>query len=163
MPRMSQSHLSPVRLLTVVPLVVALAVTMLAAYSLSPATPKASAVVSAKLSDSAADWARSRKGDPYRAGGTGPHRFDCSGLTRWAYSRVGRALPHSSSAQVSKTKRIKKSKRRRGDLVFFYGHGGVYHVAIYAGRNHIWHASTSGKPVKYDRIWTGSHFYGRVK
>lgn len=136
---------------------------MFATYTISPAAPRASAVITAEKATSAVAWARSRKGDPYRAGGTGPHRFDCSGLTRWAYSRVGKALPHSSSAQVGKTKRIRKSERRRGDLVFFHGYGGVYHVAIYAGRNTIWHASRSGLPVKRDRIWTGSHFYGRVR
>jgi len=158
--RSSPAH----RLLTVTPLVLALAVTMFASYTISPAVTKASAsVVSAKTAGNATDWARSRKGDMYRSGGTGPHRFDCSGLTRWAYSHVGKALPHSSAAQVGKTKRIKKSNRRRGDLVFFYGYGGVYHVAIYAGHNRIWHASRSGLPVKRDRIWTGSHFYGRVK
>ena len=152
------------RLLTITPIVLALAFTLLAGYTISPAATKASAsVVSAKMAGNATDWARSRKGDMYRAGGTGPHRFDCSGLTRWAYRHVGKSLPHSSSAQVAKTKRIKKSQRRRGDLVFFYGHGGVYHVAIYAGHNRIWHASRSGLPVKRDRIWSGSHFYGRVK
>jgi len=152
------------RHLTVASLVLSLAVTMFAGYTISPAATEASAsVVSAKMAGNATDWARTRKGDMYRAGGTGPHGFDCSGLTRWAYSRVGKALPHSSSAQVGKTKRIKKENRRRGDLVFFYGYGGVYHVAIYAGHNRIWHASRSGQPVKRDRIWTGSHFYGRVK
>lgn len=152
------------RLLTITPVVLALAFSLFAGYTLSPAVPEASAsLVSAKKAGNATDWARSRKGDMYRAGGAGPHRFDCSGLTRWAYSQVGRALPHSSSAQVGKTKRIKKDNRRRGDLVFFYGYGGVYHVAIYAGDNKIWHASRSGRPVQRDRIWTGSHFYGRVK
>ena len=153
-----------VRLLTIVPLVLVLAGTLFAGYTLGPAVSPASAqLVSAARADSAADWARSRKGDPYRAGGTGPHGFDCSGLTRWAYAHVGKALPHSSSGQVGKTKRIAKENRRRGDLVFFYGYGGVYHVAIYAGDNQIWHASRSGTPVKRDRIWTGNHFYGRVK
>lgn len=158
------SRLSPVRLLTVVLMVLTLAVTMFAGYTVSPAATKASAaVISAQKSDSAADWARSRKGAMYRFGGAGPNRFDCSGLTRWAYSRVGKALPHSSSAQAGKTQRIKKSERRRGDLVFYYGSGGIYHVAIYAGDNQVWHASRSGVPVKRDPIWSGSHFYGRVK
>lgn len=161
---MSQSRLSPVRLLTAVPLVLALAFTMFAGLSLSPATPQASAaMVSAARAGNAVGWAKTRKGMPYRYGSTGPRAFDCSGLTRWAYAKVGKSLPHSSAAQVSKTKRIKKSNRRRGDLVFFYGGGGVYHVGLYAGRNKIWDAPRPGERVKRTKIWTGRVFYGRVK
>ena len=99
----------------------------------------------------------------HRYGATGPHRFDCSGLTRWAYARIGKSLPHSSSAQVSDVDRIKRSNARRGDLVFFYAYGGVYHVAIYAGHGYIWHAPHSGTRVRRDHIWTRSVFFGRVK
>ena len=156
---------SAARRLTALPLALVLAATLFAGYTLSPAVPEASAsgVISAAKAETALKWARSRAGDPYRAGGTGPHAFDCSGLTRWAFSHVGRSLPHSSSAQVSRTHRISKENRRRGDLVFFYGYGGVYHVGIYAGDNQIWHSSYGGRPVQRDRIWSGSHFYGRVK
>ena len=162
---MLSSPMSPGRLMTVVLLTVALAFTMVAGYTISPSVPKASAsgIITAAKAQEAVKWARSRAGDPYRAGGTGPHAFDCSGLTRWAFARVGRSLPHSSSAQVAKTHRISKANRRPGDLVFFYGYGGVYHVSISAGNNQIWHASRTGTPVKRDPIWSGSHFYGRVK
>ncbi|HET7689107.1 MAG TPA: C40 family peptidase [Nocardioidaceae bacterium] len=161
---MSLSRVLPVRMLTVLPLVLALSATMLVGYTLSPAAPKANAaLVSAAKANAAADWARSRKGSPYQYGATGPRRFDCSGLTRWVYSKVGKSLPHSSSAQVSRTERLSKSERRRGDLVFFYGYGGVYHVAIYAGQGYVWHASRPGVPVKRTKIWTSRVFYGRVK
>ena len=155
---------SPVRLLTVLPLTLALALTMLVGYTLTPVASQASAaVVSAAKADAAADWARTRRGMAYAYGGNGPRRFDCSGLTQWVYSRVGRALPHSSSSQVSRTERISRENRRRGDLVFFYSHGGVYHVAIYAGKGHVIHASRPGTPVQRSLIWTGNVFYGRVK
>lgn len=161
---MSLSRMSPVRMLTTAGLVVALAFTMFAGYTLSPATPKASAaLISAAKADAATDWARTRKGSPYQYGATGPHRFDCSGLTRWAFARIGKALPHSSSAQVRYTVRVDRSDRRRGDLVFFYSRGGVYHVGIYAGRGNIWHASRPGTPVRKSKIWTSRVFYGRVK
>ena len=52
---------------------------------------------------------------------------------------------------------------KRGDLVFFYGYGGVYHVAIYAGHGYIWHAPYSGARVRHDHIWTSRHFFGRVR
>ena len=101
---MTHVRLPAARLLTIVPIVLALAFTMFAGYTLSPATPKASAaLISAAKADSAVDWARTRKGSPYGYGSDGPHRFDCSGLTRWAFAKVGKWLPHSSSAQVSHT------------------------------------------------------------
>ena len=160
---MSSSRYAPVRMLTIIPVVLALTVTMFAAYTVSPAAPRASAVVSAAKASSAVKWAATRKGSPYRYGATGPRRFDCSGLTQWAYARVGKSLPHSSSAQVSKTKRVWKKDRRRGDLVFFHSRGSVYHVGIYAGRNKIWHSSRPGTPVRKSEIWTSSVFYGRVR
>ncbi|SDK02031.1 NlpC/P60 family protein [Nocardioides sp. YR527] len=109
--------------------------------------------------------AKSRAGAPYSYGGDGPHSFDCSGLTQWVYKKLGRKLPHSSSGQVGHTFKVKKP--RKGDLVFFYGRGGVYHVGIYAGkhdgRRWVWHAPNSGETVKKDPIWTDSHFIRRVK
>ena len=90
---MSHTRLVPVRLLAAVPLVLTLVVTMFAAYTVSPALPKANAaLISSQKANSAVDWARSRKGSPYGYGADGPHRFDCSGLTRWVYSKVRVAL-----------------------------------------------------------------------
>ena len=161
---MSLARLSPVRMLAIVPLVLALAVTMFAGYTVSPAAPKAhAALVSQARAESAVDWARSRKGSPYSYGADGPHRFDCSGLTRWVYGKVGKYLPHSSSAQVSETTRISRDNRRRGDLVFFYSRSGVYHVAIYTGRGDVWHAPQAGERVHREHIWTSRVFYGRLK
>lgn len=105
--------------------------------------------------------ARSRQGDPYRYGGTGPHAFDCSGLTRWVYKKLGVRLPHRAADQVGRTYRIKHP--HRGDLVFFYDDGGVYHVGIYAGHHKVWHAPYSGSHVKKERIWTHDYFIRRVK
>lgn len=109
--------------------------------------------------------AKSRAGAPYSYGGDGPRAFDCSGLTQWVYKKLGRKLPHSSSGQVGHTFKVKKP--RKGDLVFFYGRGGVYHVGIYAGkrdgRRWIWHAPRPGESVQKDPIWTDSHFIRRVK
>lgn len=161
---MSHARTSALRLLTVTPLVLALAFTMFVGYTLSPATPKASAaLVSAAKANAAVDWAKTRKGSPYVYGGNGPRAFDCSGLTRWAYAKVGKWLPHSSSAQASYTKRISKQDRRRGDLMFFYGGGGIYHVAIYAGNGYMWDATRPGGRVSRIKPWTSSYFFGRVK
>ena len=161
---MSATRFAPVRLLTTFLAVVAMAFTMFALTTAGPSTTKASAFVSAARANTAADWARSRKGSPYQYGATGPNRFDCSGLTRWVYARIGKSLPHSSSAQVRDVQRIwHRSNVRRGDLVFFTSRGSVYHVAIYAGHGYIWHAPHSGTRVRRDHIWTSNVFYGRVK
>ncbi|MCR6030363.1 NlpC/P60 family protein [Nocardioides sp. zg-579] len=107
---------------------------------------------------------RRQNGDPYAWGAAGPHRFDCSGLTQFAYRvALGKRLPHSSRAQVGHTKRVSRKGARPGDLVFFHNRGGVYHVAVYAGGNRIWHAPGTGKRVTRATIWTRSHFYGRVR
>lgn len=106
--------------------------------------------------------AASKAGAPYRYGAAGPEAFDCSGYTSWVFARVGRHLPRTSRAQAAAAGHVSASQRRTGDLVFFHDHGRVYHVAIYAGDNRIWHAPRSGERVRLERIWTRSVFYGRV-
>jgi len=160
---MSATRFAPTRLLVTFSLVLGLAFTMFATTTIGPTTPSASAMVTAAKGNAAADWARSRRGSPYQWGAVGPHRFDCSGLTRWAYARVGRWLPHSSAAQARRVARITRSNARRGDLVFFYSRSGVYHVGIYAGHGYVWHSPQSGERVHREHIWTSRVFYGRLK
>lgn len=107
--------------------------------------------------------ARSQAGKPYAYGASGPGAYDCSGLTMWVYRHVHESLPHSSAAQVGRTHRESRAAARPGDLVFFTDGGGVYHVAIYAGANSVWHAPYSGARVRKERIWTSSVFFGRVR
>jgi cell wall-associated NlpC family hydrolase len=79
------------------------------------------------------------------------------------FSKVGRHLPRTSRAQRAATRYIRRSDRRRGDLVFFAHGGRVYHVAIYAGHNSVWHAPRTGQRVRREHIWTRSVSYGRVR
>jgi cell wall-associated NlpC family hydrolase len=106
-------------------------------------------------------------GDPYRCGANGPGAFDCSGLTQFAASRSGLYLPRSSDAQARYVRHIKKRNLRRGDYMFFYSGGSVYHVAIFLrrvdGRVRLLHASRSGTPVKRDFVWTRSWFAGTLR
>jgi cell wall-associated NlpC family hydrolase len=106
--------------------------------------------------------AATRKGDPYVRGAAGPTRFDCSGLTKWTFARLGHSLSHSAAAQYGEVKHISRQYRRKGDLVFFHGSGGIYHVGIYVGNGYIWHAPYSGAHVRMERIWTTSVYYGRI-
>lgn len=105
-----------------------------------------------------AEAARHR-GAPYRYGATGPSAFDCSGFTRYVYSRFGRSLPHSAASQRSSTQAVSRSAIRVGDLVFMDGNG---HVGIYAGNGNMWDAPHSGTYVTLRRIYTTSYTVGRV-
>jgi cell wall-associated NlpC family hydrolase len=48
---------------------------------------------------------------------------------------------------------IKRSKALPGDLVFYLGGGGAYHVAIYAGHGKQVSAADPAEGIKYQRIW----------
>lgn len=106
--------------------------------------------------------AQALQGTPYRYGGTSTRGFDCSGYTSYVYAAAGKSLPRTSSAQLGATVRVSAGQVRPGDLVFFHSGGRVYHVAIYAGSNQVWHAPGSGERVKKERIWSTSVYFGRV-
>lgn len=144
------------------------AVAPAAPVSATPGTPTAPTAPAVKppkrpFGERVLSVVSTRRGSPYVYGASGPRRFDCSGLTMWTFRKLGRKLPHSSKAQYSRTKHIRASARRPGDLVFFHDGGGIYHVAIYAGRNKIWHAPYSGTRVRKESLWTRAVYYGRVR
>jgi cell wall-associated NlpC family hydrolase len=85
-------------------------------------------------------------GKPYEWAAAGPDRFDCSGLTMWAWARGGVSLPHSSQAQYSVTQRVAQSDVQPGDLVFFGSP--IHHVGIYIGGGRMISAPHTGDYVK---------------
>ncbi|MCL8025650.1 C40 family peptidase [Nocardioides bruguierae] len=112
--------------------------------------------------------ASNQKGDPYQYGADGPNRFDCSGLTMFSFRKAGfKRMPRTSSAQAKFTGRIKKSNMRRGDMMFFYGSSGVYHVGIFAGwRNGhrmVLHAPYSNGRVRVEKVWTHKWYGGTLR
>ena len=71
-------------------------------------------------------------------------------------------LNRTAAAQYRQTRHLSKTSARVGDLVFFYGSGGVYHVGIYAGHGYMWAAPHTGATVRKQKIY-GSHWkVGRV-
>ena len=95
-------------------------------------------------------------GVPYRWGGESPESgFDCSGLVRWAYGRIGIDLPHSSYALYGEGRRVAESRLESGDVLFFEGLG---HVGLYLGRGRMVHAPQSGRSVEV--VHLGSLGYG---
>jgi cell wall-associated NlpC family hydrolase len=77
-------------------------------------------------------------------GGSSPPSWDCSGLVRWAYLRVGVDMRHSATAQRNFGTIVTEPKL--GDLVSFnhVGWSGAYHIGIYLGPDQMVHSG--GKP-----------------
>ena len=87
-------------------------------------------------------------GNRYVWGGTSlTNGVDCSGFTMQIYAQYGIYLPHSSRAQAGYGRSISASEAQPGDL-FFYGSGGISHVAIYMGGGQIVHASSARTGIK---------------
>jgi cell wall-associated NlpC family hydrolase len=104
--------------------------------------------------------ALAQRGVPYVWGGTSRHGFDCSGLVRFAYARIGLRLPHSSYALASVGRRVARSALRPADLIFFNGDG---HVGIYIGDGRFVHAPHAGTVVRIERLserWYASSYVG---
>ncbi|MEU6989880.1 C40 family peptidase [Streptomyces sp. NPDC046465] len=95
---------------------------------------------------SAVSYAYQAIGSPYVWGATGPHAFDCSGLTQAAYRSAGVSLPRTTYAQIATGKRVSRSELRPGDLVFFYS--GISHVGLYIGNGQMIHAPNPSAPVR---------------
>jgi len=107
----------------------------------------------------AAQIAVTAVGVAYRFGGESPvSGFDCSGLVRWAYGRVGVDLPHSSYALYGEGWRVSESGLRPGDILFFEGLG---HVGLYLGRGRMVHAPQTGRDVEIVRL-EGSSYGARL-
>ena len=86
-------------------------------------------------------YAKKFVGNKYKYGGSSLTKgTDCSGFTRGVYKKIGKSLPHSSSAQRRYGKKVKGGIKnaKAGDLICYSGH-----VAIYMGNNKIVHASNS--------------------
>jgi cell wall-associated NlpC family hydrolase len=115
----------------------------------------------------AIDFALDQIGDMYLWGGTGPHRWDCSGLTQGAWEKAGVYLPHYSVAQYEQVRHIDEDELRPGDLIFWSTDpddpGTIHHVAMYLGDGRMVHAPRTGKPVQIDSVyyWEPPDFFGR--
>lgn len=93
----------------------------------------------------------------YRAGGSTPAGFDCSGYTQYVYRQLGLSIPRTVAEQKRAATAV--STPRPGDLVFF----GTYHAAIFAGNGYIWDSGRPGLPVQRRAIWSYADVtYGRV-
>jgi cell wall-associated NlpC family hydrolase len=113
-----------------------------AGLRLPPANSRAGVAVRAALS---------RLGTPYVWGATGPDRFDCSGLTQWAYARAGIHLDRTTYQQIYDGIPVPRSQVRPGDLVF----PSAGHVQMAIGNNLVVEAPHSGATVRISPLGTG--------
>ena len=107
--------------------------------------------------------ARKQLGDPYRAGGAGPHSFDCGGFTQFVFRRaLGVDIARTSWGQYEQVERVKTKDALPGDLVFFF-EGGAHHVGIYLGNGKMIDAPRPGQRISVNPIsgsWWGRSFTG---
>lgn len=121
-------------------------------------------------------WAKRQLGIPYSWGGGDVHGptlgminqqgnpaglhtvgFDCSGLTLFAWARVGFNLDHFTGYQWLEGHHIPLEQVRPGDLVFFARNTAnpmtIHHVGIYVGNGKMIDAPHTGAKVRYDDVF----------
>lgn len=106
---------------------------------------------------------------PYIFSGSTTSGWDCSGLVRYAYKRIGIILPHSADAQGHLGKRV--SKPQLGDIVVFAypNQTRFYHAALYLQNGLVLEANSffgttviqplknyKNKQIRFIRILDGS-------
>jgi len=133
------------------------------AEALNVASAEAARAEIAGMREQILTVARKQLGDPYRAGGAGPHSFDCGGFTQFVFKRaLGVDIARTSWGQYEQVERIKTKDALPGDLVFFF-EGGAHHVGIYVGNGKMIDAPQPGKSISVNPIsgsWWGRSFTG---
>jgi cell wall-associated NlpC family hydrolase len=99
-------------------------------------------------------------GTPYVWGGGGPGGFDCSGLASYAYSRIGKSVPHYTGAIWNQFPKVSNGDLQAGDMVFFNGGG---HMGLYIGGGQYVHAPQTGDVVKVSNLGERSDYMGAVR
>ncbi len=101
-------------------------------------------------------FARRFLGVPYRWGGTGGGRFDCSGFIYALFRQFGIPLPRTSFEMFGVGRPVSLAELAPGDLVFFTTYRpGPSHVGIYLGGGVFIHASSAGGRVRIDSLADG--------
>src|SRR4051794_3258496 len=125
---------------------------------------------SASAAQTAIAAAETHLGTSYSWGGGGAHGpspgidldagvvgFDCSGLTQYAYSRAGIAIPRNSRAQYAALPKVARADLQPGDLVFWATDPAdpntIHHVALYLGGNQVIQAPESGDVINISTMW----------
>jgi cell wall-associated NlpC family hydrolase len=105
--------------------------------------------------------AKSRLGDAYVWGATGPSTFDCSGLTQWSYAHVGISLPRVAADQWGSGPHVTLDSLEPGDLLFWAtdlsNPATIHHVAMYLGAGMMIAAPHTGDVVKIQPVYLSGY------
>ncbi|MEU4767693.1 bifunctional lytic transglycosylase/C40 family peptidase [Actinosynnema sp. NPDC023794] len=117
----------------------------------------------------AINYACGMRGLPYVWGGNGPdgghEGFDCSGLTKAAYTAAGITLPRTAQTQFDAGPHVPGGQPLLpGDLVFYGTTGDIHHVGLYIGNGLMINAPTFGQPVQIDDYrYNGDDYAGATR
>ncbi len=116
-------------------------------------------VIDPNIGERVLDVAARQLDAPYRAGGSSPRDgFDAAGFVQYVFGESGVRLPRELRRMSTAGSHVSTQvgSLRPGDLLFFANSGStIDHVAIYAGRERIIHATSSGGGVRYDVLGEG--------
>jgi cell wall-associated NlpC family hydrolase len=99
----------------------------------------------------AATAALRKQGTPYVWGAKGPDRFDCSGLTQWAWAQAGVQLGPDTYTQITQGVPVAPGDVRPGDLIFpkdSFDTRGPGHVQLAISPTQVVHAPQTGDVVR---------------
>ena len=97
-------------------------------------------------------------GVPYVWGGTSPSGFDCSGLVKYAYAKIGISICLTPALCSTATGRTSpRDQLKPGDLVFFYSP--IHHVGMYIGNGQM--VNATGDHVQIGTVWKTSYYGAR--
>ena len=96
-------------------------------------------------------------GVPYVWAASSPSGFDCSGLCKYAYGKIGIYLPHSSAMMYSYGTYVPQDQLKPGDLVFFYTP--IKHVGMYIGGGKM--VNATGDHVQIGTVYKNSYHGAR--
>jgi cell wall-associated NlpC family hydrolase len=101
--------------------------------------------------------AKTRLGDTYVWGGSGPSIFDCSGLTQWSYAQAGVLLPRVAADQWNAGTHVALGDLQPGDLLFWainvQDPATIHHVAMYLGDGMMIAAPHTGTVVQIQPVY----------
>jgi peptidoglycan DL-endopeptidase CwlO len=117
-----------------------------------PAGCGRTAVLAEGVAGTAIAFALGEVGKPYLWGGTGPDRYDCSGLLLRAWQAAGINLPRVSRQQFYAGGHLPVRQMQPGDLYFLATDPSdpstIHHVAMYLGNDQIVEAPYTGEFVR---------------